>query len=98
MEPEGSLPCSQQAATGPDDPAHIIPYCVLKKYFNIIPHLPSGVVLSGFTTEILVCISYSPMRATCPTSLFIPDFIFLIILQAMKLLIMKFSPVSCHFF
>jgi len=56
MEPEGSLPCSQQPATVPYPdsmyPVHTFPQYVPKIHSNIIYHLhldlPSGLFPSSF--------------------------------------------------
>ena len=61
MEPEGSLPHSQQPATcpypEPDKSSPCPPSHYLKIHFNIIPHLhqglPSVLFLSGLPTKII---------------------------------------------
>jgi hypothetical protein len=74
MEPEGSIPCSQEPSTGlypepyESNPIHTIPSYLSKIHFNILTHLrlglPSGLFSSGFPTNILYAF-FSPIRATC---------------------------------
>jgi len=60
MEPERSLACSQEQATGPYmnyiNPAHNFPSCSLKSILILSYHLrlglPSGLIPSGFATKI----------------------------------------------
>jgi hypothetical protein len=67
MEPEGSLPCSQEPSTGPyPEPDRSSSYhpILSKMYFDIVPHLrlglPSGLFPSGFPTNILYTFLFSP--------------------------------------
>jgi hypothetical protein len=77
MQPEGSLPCSQEPSSGhypePDRlqsiPPHPISLLILSNY--ILLALPSGLFPSGFPTKIL----YS----SCPAHLSLLDLIILII-------------------
>jgi hypothetical protein len=87
MEPEGSLPCSQEPSTDPypepDQPSlynSILP----KIHFNIIL-LPMcrffcGLFPSEFPVKILYAFRFSPIRATCPAHLILLDLIILIVL------------------
>jgi hypothetical protein len=74
MEPEGSLPCSQEPSTGacpePDEssPYHSILYLVRSisiLSFDTRVVLPSGLCSSGFLIEVLYAFHFSPVRATC---------------------------------
>jgi hypothetical protein len=87
MEPEGSLPCSQEPSTGPcPEPDQAIPPNPLLLSFILILctylrlGIPIGVFMFGFTTNILYAFLCSPIRATCPVPLMILDLIILIIL------------------
>jgi len=61
MEPEGSVPCLQEPATGPyqsqTHPVHNIPPYYRKIHFKLSSHprlgLLSGLFLSGIPTKIL---------------------------------------------
>jgi hypothetical protein len=69
MEPEGSLPCSQEPSTGsypePDqpNPYHLIP-SLLRSILIVSTHLrfgfPSGLLPYGFATNILYAFLFSP--------------------------------------
>jgi hypothetical protein len=73
MEPEGSLLCSQEPSTGPypkpdqSRPHH--PILSLRFILILSTHLrlglPSGLLPSGFPTNILHALLFSPIRATC---------------------------------
>jgi hypothetical protein len=89
MEPEGSLPCSQESSTGrcpePDQssPYHTILFLlrsilILSYHLRLV--LPNGLFPSGFPTKILYAPVFSHMRATCPTHLILLDLVILIIL------------------
>jgi hypothetical protein len=86
MESEGSLPCSQQSATGPypePDESNLYPLSYLFTiHFNIILHLrlvlPSGLFPSGFPTR--TSLSIPPLSyATCLAYLILHDLIILIV-------------------
>jgi hypothetical protein len=72
MEPEGSLPCSQETFTGPSpEPDRSSPYhpnlsYLSKTYFNIVhPSTslsPSGLFPSGFPTNVLYAFLFSPVK------------------------------------
>jgi hypothetical protein len=69
MEPEGLLPCSQEPSIGP---IQSIPYypISLRSISILSTHLslglPSSLIPSGFSTNILYVFLFSPIRATCP--------------------------------
>jgi hypothetical protein len=78
MEPEGSLPCSQELSTGPypeadrSSPYHPI-LSPLRSILILSTHLrlglPNGLLPSGFPTNILYLLLFSPIHATCPAHL-----------------------------
>jgi hypothetical protein len=79
MEPEGSLPYSQQLSAGPyPEPDQTSPYhpILYKIHFNIIfhldPGLPSCLFPSGFPTKIEYAFLF-PFHATCPVHLILLD-------------------------
>jgi hypothetical protein len=86
MEPEGSIPCSQEPSTGPhpepyqSNPHHPI-LSVLRSILILFTHLRlglrSGLFPSSFPTNILYS---SSIRAACPAHLILLDLIILIIL------------------
>jgi hypothetical protein len=86
VEPDGSLPCSQQPAIGPypepdeSSPHLLLPISVksILISFQLYLVLPSGLYLSGFSTKILYAFFISTMRATYPSHLILLDLITLI--------------------
>jgi hypothetical protein len=88
MEPEGSLPCSQQPSTGlypePDQSNPSIPPYLSKVHLILSTHLrlglPSGLLPPGFPTNILYAFLFSPIRAACPEQLILLDLIILILM------------------
>jgi hypothetical protein len=70
MEPEGSLPCSQEPSTGPyPEPDRSSPYhpisvrsiVILSTHLRL--GLPIGIFPSGFPTTILYAFLFVPIRA-----------------------------------
>jgi hypothetical protein len=90
MEPEDSLPCSQDPITGPysrpDNSVHSLLPHLYKIHFNIIlpstPILPSGPFPWGFSIKMLYVSLFSPTRVTCPAHLILLDFITPLIFDA----------------
>jgi hypothetical protein len=84
MEPEGSLPCSQEPSTDPypetdrSNPYHPILRSILILSTHLHVGLPSGLFLSGFPTNILHTFLVSPISATCPAHLILLHLIILI--------------------
>jgi len=62
MEPQGSLLCSKNSATGPypkpNESSPHLPILILSSHVCLGP--PSGLFPSGFPTEILHASSYEP--------------------------------------
>jgi hypothetical protein len=81
MEPEGSLPHSQEPTTcpnsEPDQPRPCSPSHFLKIHFktHLCLDLPGGLFPSGFLTKTLYTTLLSPVRATCPANLILLDLI-----------------------
>jgi hypothetical protein len=85
MESEDSSPCSQEHSTGPySEPDRPSPHHPLSPRWILIlsihPHLglPSGLLFSGFPTNILNAFLFSLIRATCPGHFVLLDLIILI--------------------
>jgi hypothetical protein len=74
-----------ESATGPyPEPDQSSPYHpILSNFFNILPltsRSSSGVLPSGFSTNIVHAFRFSAKHATCRTNLTLPDLIILIVL------------------
>jgi hypothetical protein len=89
MEPEISLPCSEEPSTGPypeprsiqSIPLHPISLrSILILSIHLHFHLPSGLFPSGFPTNILYALLVFHIHATCPAHLIFLGFTILIIL------------------
>jgi hypothetical protein len=107
MEPNGSLPCSQELATSScPEPDEFSPYPhpSLTSIIILSSHsllcLPSGIFPSALHNRTLYVCVFCPMRAIFPASLIHFDLNILIIFgeeYVMKLLIMQFSSVPYYF-
>ena len=83
MEPEGSLLPSQVPATCPHSESEQSSPCLASHFLkiqfnNILPFrtgFPNGLFPSGFPNTTLYTPLLSPIRATCPTYLILPDLI-----------------------
>jgi hypothetical protein len=85
IEPENSLPCSQESSTGPyPKPDQCSPYqpilSRLRFTFTLSTHLcfglPSGLFPSGFPTNILHAFFFSSIRSMCLSHLILFDLSF----------------------
>jgi hypothetical protein len=101
--PKSLLPCSQEPSTGPC-PVHTTASYFLTSILILSIHLrlglPSGLFTSG-SPQISYMHSFSPHSCymLCPSHppwLYHSNYIWWRV-KAMKLLIMQFSPTSCHF-
>jgi hypothetical protein len=65
MEPEGSLPCSEEPSTGPyPETDRASPYHPILSKIHLRLGLPSGLFPSGFPTNIIYAFLFAPIRAT----------------------------------
>ena len=109
MEPEGSLPLSQEPATCPySEPEKSSPCnhptswrSIVTLSSHLCPGLPSGVLSSAFPTKTLYTPLLSPTRVTCSSHFIILDLITRITfgeeyMQVTKLLILEFSQYPCY--
>jgi hypothetical protein len=107
-EPVGSLPYSQEPATGPYpettgstllSPSQSPQRSILHLFSNLCLGLPSGLFPSGFPTKTWYTSLPSPMRATCPVHLILLDVISLKLFGLStnyEALIVQLPPISCY--
>jgi hypothetical protein len=80
-EPEVSLSCGPYPEPDRSSPHTILPYLykiILISSTHLCLGLPSGLFLSGFSTNILQGFLLGPIRATCPAHRILHDFIILL--------------------
>jgi hypothetical protein len=65
------------------NPIHTVPSYLSK--IRLLLGLPSGLFSSGFCTNILYTLFFSPIRATCPAHLILFDFIIIVLGEEYKL-------------
>jgi hypothetical protein len=106
MEPEGSLPCSQEHSTGPHpEPDRSSPYHSIVSVLTLSTHirlgLPSGLFPSGFFYQYPICVPLLPHSCYMPYPSHPPWLDYSNYtwrrVQVMKYLIMQFSSTSHHF-
>jgi hypothetical protein len=71
MDPQSSLPSSQEPATGPysvPDESNPHPHTLFKIHFNIIHPSSKWSLLFSYYDQNFYTYLISPMRATCPSS------------------------------